>query len=121
MIELEMLIDYISQIGSNLGYVTDAEAASNVARLPHDVQFTNIYWEINDLLFSITFPHQNNDYQYILRICPKKTFDRWSNAEIEVYYSDLDVSSLHLDLEYPMWIYRELFHYYLDLYLDLCE
>ena len=87
----------------------------------HDItdgegKITNLYWSYNNLLFSITAPHEGNEYKYMLRINPANTFDKWGNADIEEFYDDMD--SLNYDIEHNDWIYRQLMWIYVDRYIE---
>ena len=50
-----------------------------------DGSISHIYWTFEDNYFCVCEPHCGNDFKYLLRVNNKETFDRWSNAEVEIY------------------------------------
>lgn len=49
-------------------------------------EITHLYFECDDLYFCAIAPHSGNNYQFLLRANPKKTFDRWSVADLQIPY-----------------------------------
>lgn len=84
-----------------------------------DGSMSHLTWEMNEILYSITSPHEGNDFTFLLRVNPKKTFDKWGNADIEEYYDTID--ELIFDLEHNQWIYRLLMWTYIDRYIESFE
>ena len=82
-------------------------------------EITHIYMEDELLYYCIVAPHGGNGYKYMLRVNPKKTFDRWINADIEEFY-DL-IEALNYDLRNNKWIYRTLLEIYIDKYMEEIE
>ena len=81
-----------------------------------------ITWLSDGLLYSITErTGREEEDDYMLRINPKKTFDRWSNADIEAFYCNLDDLCFDIFEGSLTWIYRRLAQTYINLYADLCE
>ena len=81
-----------------------------------DGTITHIYGEFGDVYFCIIGPHEGNNFQYILRINPKQTMDRWINADIEEFYDT--IGELSEDLEHHSWIYKALMNIYITRYLE---
>ena len=79
-------------------------------------EITHIYMKDNILYYSIVAPHSGNDFKYMLRVNPIKTFDRWSVADIEEFYDTID--ELNYDIKHNKWMYRTLLEIYLDRYME---
>lgn len=77
---------------------------------------TNLTWEWDNILYSITSPHKGNDFTYMLRVNPKVTFDKWGNADIEEFFDDID--ELNYYLEHRDWIKNALLDIYINRYLE---
>ena len=92
--------------GSNVSCLYDGENNS----------MSHLTWEQHNILYSITAPHEGNDFTYLLRVNPKSTFDKWGNVDIEEFYDTID--ELAHDLEYRDWIYRSLMWLYIDRYAE---
>ena len=58
----------------------------NVDTIEDDGEISHIYWEYQDEYYCAVMPHSGNHYQYMLRVNPKETFDRWSIADEEYFY-----------------------------------
>ena len=85
-----------------------------------DDNIQQITWQYDNLMYSITAPH--DEYKdYMLRINPKETFDRWHNADIEVYYCTLEDLCFDIFEGSLTWIYRRLAQKYIAKYADLCK
>lgn len=80
----------------------------------------DIAWEYDNLLYNVTRSHDEYT-DYILRINPKATFDRWSNADIEVEYCTLEDLCFDIFESSLTWIYRRLAQKYIAEYVDLCK
>ena len=81
-----------------------------------------ITWCYDGLLYSITERTDREEPDdYMLRINPKKTFDRWSNADIEAFYCTLDDLCFDIFEGSLTWIYRRLAQKYIEEYVDLCR
>lgn len=76
---------------------------------------THLTWEWDNILYNITAPHEGNDFTYILRINPKRTFDKWDNADIEEFYDS--INELSYDLTFNIWVYKALLNIYIDRYV----
>lgn len=55
-----------------------------------DGSLTHIGWEKDEILYNITAPHSENHFKFMIRINPKKTFDKWGNADIEEFFDTID-------------------------------
>lgn len=58
----------------------------NNFKLVNRIDFDNFYFEIENIIVSLTTPHSGNNYSYLLRADFKKNFDRWSNCEFETNF-----------------------------------
>ncbi len=83
-----------------------------------DIQ--QIMWQYDNLMYCVTVPHDEYN-EYMLRINPKETFDRWHNADIEVYYTTLEDLCFDIFEGSLTWIYRRLAQKYISEYADLCK
>lgn len=95
-------------------FVTGKEHLSCV-RKPDDVSIAEITWEYDGILYNISECQNDNDSEnWMLRINPTKTFDKWSNADIEEYYVTLE--DLYFDIfeNSLTWLYRRLAHIYIE-------
>ena len=79
-------------------------------------EITHIYMEDDILYYSIVAPHSGNNFKYMLRINPIKTFDRWSVADIEEFYDTID--RLDYALKNNEWLYSTLLNIYIDRYAE---
>lgn len=82
-----------------------------------DIGLVNeIVWQRNDILYSITSPHAGNDFTYLVRINPRETFDRWSNADIELKFFSCDEAIAAM--KYDALVYKKLLDIYIDKYIE---
>ena len=79
---------------------------------------THIYWKNEGICYCIIGPHNGNGYQYILRVNPEKTLDRWINADLQYYYRNIEGIINALFKRGTSWIYKELLDTYIDAYLE---
>ena len=90
-----------------------------------DGTIRQIVWCYDNLLYSITEVEEIDGEEkldnYLLRINPKKTFDRWSNADIEATYDTLNDLCFDIFESSLTWIYRWLAQKYIEQYVDLCK
>lgn len=63
-----------------------------------DDKITHFYFECDDLYFCVIAPHSGNDYQFLLRVNPKKTFDRWSIADLQIPYRNAQILIGYFDI-----------------------
>lgn len=79
------IYNYIKNWGSNVNIIYN-----------QDNSISHLYWVFEDKCFCVVEPHNGNNYSYLLRINGQKTFDRWSNAEIEIFTNTADEIILYL-------------------------
>ena len=75
---MNKVFNYVSGWGENI------EIVKNNGELSH------IYWSFEDKYYLAVMPHKGNDFRYMLRINLKTTFDRWSNAEEEYFFDNVE-------------------------------
>lgn len=78
------ILEYVKGWGNNIDCLYD------------DGEISHIYWEFEDRYFCAIGPHSGNHYHYMLRINDKETFDRWYNADLEIYAKDPQEIILYL-------------------------
>jgi len=88
----------------------------NVHFIYNNTELTHLDWERNGIYYSVTAPHEGNNFMYMLRANPVATFDKWSNADYEEFYDDL--YELARDIDYETGIILELLSVYVDRYLE---
>lgn len=73
MVDLEIVLQYLKD---------------NNFKLVDRIDLDNFYFEIGDIVASLTSPHSGNNYSYLLRADFKKDFDRWSNCYFETNFKN---------------------------------
>lgn len=58
----------------------------NNFELVNRIDFDNFYFECGNVIISLTTPHSDNDYSYLLRADFKKNFNKWNNCEFETNF-----------------------------------
>ena len=75
---MDEILDYVKGWGHNIDCVYN----------DNDEGISHIYWEFEDRYFCAIEPHGGNNFHYMLRINDKATFDRWGDADLEIYAKD---------------------------------
>ena len=84
-------------------------------------EMTNLTWSKGGIAYSITSPHKGNDFKYLFRANPIKTFDKWGNADIERYFDNIEMlANFVMDSYNNKWIERDLLDIYIDRYIESC-
>lgn len=78
------ILEYVKGWGNNIDCLYD------------DGEISHIYWEFEDRYFCVIEPHGGNNFHYMLRINDKTTFDRWGDADLEIYAKDPQEIILYL-------------------------
>ena len=82
------IYNYIKNWGSNINVIYNLDGS-----------ISHLYWIFENKCFCVVEPHRGNDYTYLLRINRQETFDRWSNAEVEMFTKTAEEIILYL-IEY---------------------
>lgn len=75
-----------------------------------------IIWQRNNILYSITSPHEGNGFTYLVRINPQETFDKWGNADIELKFYNCDEAIAAM--KYDALVYKKLLDIYIYKYME---
>ena len=75
-----------------------------------------IVWERNNILYNITSPHAGNDFTYLVRVNPRATFDKWSNADLEMEFNTCEEAVAAVNNE--LGVYEKLLDLYIDSYME---
>jgi hypothetical protein len=77
---------------------------------------THIYATKKDLSFCIIAPHECDEYEYVLRVNPIITFDRWSTCDFEKSFAT-DKRFIAFLSEHMIDIYSAILSVYIESYM----
>ena len=55
--------------------------------LSEQIDEDNWYFHKENIVLCLTSPHKGTDFKWMLRADTKEEFDRWSNAQFEMYFN----------------------------------
>lgn len=109
MTEMSNVLEYLRE--------NDFELDNSSIIKDDDGTITHIYTGKDDLYFVIIAPHEGNDFKYLLRVNPKKTFDRWSVCDWDRSFPYAYQLVEYLE-ENMLKIYQDILEIYIDYYWE---